>query len=328
MAALVWKVTPAPAQLHRLEYKARGLLRRAKLTIAAQPAQIAAIIAAALVGFFVLNGLIGLIVPWLARGLARLSDNAATSDRVLQIRRVETLVGIGAAVLRAALIGALVYLTWRFIMPETAPIALIGASAFLAIVAGSTVGLLLRDVTFGTMMIAERWYNVGDHIVVEPFLNVSGVVEQLTPRSTKLRSLSGEVIWLHNQHIQAAKVASRGVRTMALEVFVTDLEAGKRVIEQAIRTLPTGPTMLAKQLDISETEQLGESLWRITAVGQTTPGREWLIEDFALNAINKYDGLNKGGPSIVHGPIARYADATAEHRFRRSIRGAGVTQKS
>jgi moderate conductance mechanosensitive channel len=282
--------------------------------------QITAIIAAMLAGFYLVNGLIGLVVPWLARGLARRSDNATTTDKVLQIRREETLLGIGAAVVRAGLIGVVVYLAWRLAMPETAPIALIGASAFFAIVAGSTVGLLLRDVTFGTMMIAERWYNVGDHIVVEPFINVSGVVEQLTPRSTKLRSLSGEVIWLHNQHIQAAKVTSRGVRTLALDVFVTDLEAGKRVIEQAIRTLPTGPTMLAKQLNISETEQLGDGLWRITAVGQTTPGREWLIEDFALKAINKYDGLSKSGPSIVHGPIARYADAAAEHRFRRSIR--------
>jgi hypothetical protein len=60
---------------------------------------------------------------------------------------------------------------------------------------------------------------------------------------------------------------------------------------------------------------MGEGLWRITATGQITPGREWLIEDFALKAINKY-----GGDSIVHGPIARYADATAERRFKRTIR--------
>jgi small conductance mechanosensitive channel len=204
-------------------------------------------------------------------------------------------------------------------MPTTAPVALLGASAFLAIVAGSTVGPLLRDVTFGTMMIAERWYNVGDHIVVEPFLNLSGVVEQVTPRSTKLRSLSGEVIWLHNQHIQGARVTSRGLRSMALEVFVRDLDEGKRVIERAIKTLPTGPTMLAGQLAITETEQLGKELWRITAVGQTTPGREWLIEDFALKAISKTDTQGERSV-IVHGPIARYADATAERRFRRTIR--------
>jgi hypothetical protein len=206
-------------------------------------------------------------------------------------------------------------------LPRYAPLALLGASAVMAIVAWGIIGPLLRDVAFGSMMIAEGWYNVGDHIVVEPFMNVSGVVERLTPRSTMLRSLSGEVIWLHNQHIQGARVASRGVRTMALDVFVNDLEAGKRAIDQATRALPTGPTMLARQLEIDDSEKLGDGLWRITAVGQTTPGREWLIEDFALKAINKY-----GGSSIVHGPIARYADAKAERRFRQ-YPGAGLEKK-
>ncbi|HEY2004054.1 MAG TPA: hypothetical protein VGH44_02970 [Candidatus Saccharimonadia bacterium] len=150
--------------------------------------------------------------------------------------------------------------------------------------------------------------------MVEPFMGVSGVVEQVTPRSTKLRSLTGEAIWLHNQSIAGVRVTSGGVRTMALDVFVNDPEAGKKAIEKAIRTLPTGPTMLARQLKINDSEQMGDELWRITATGQTAPGREWLIEDFALKAINKY-----GGAIIVHGPIARYADATAERRFRRSV---------
>jgi small conductance mechanosensitive channel len=209
-------------------------------------------------------------------------------------------------------------MVWRILMPQTAPIALIGASAFFAILAGNTLGTLLKDVTAGSMMIAERWYNVGDYVYIEPF-GSSGIVEQLTPRATKLRSLNGEAIWLHNQHIQGARVTSRGVRTMALDVFVTDVQAGERAIEQAIRTIPTGPTMVAGQLKISEKEELGEGLWRITAVGQAMPGREWLIEDFAVKAINKYDGLRDGEPVIVHGPIARHADATAERRFRRAV---------
>jgi len=274
----------------------------------------------AVLALIAVNKLIDLIVPQLARALAVLTDNADSTDRVFAIRRLDTLLSMGAAVVRAVLVSSVLYIAWRLIMPSTAPIALLGASAFFAIVAGNTIGMLLRDITYGTMMIAERWYNVGDHITIEPFLGVSGVVEQLTPRSTKLRSLTGETIWVHNQHIQGARVTSRNLRTIALDIFVKDLEAGKAAIEQAIRTLPVGPTMLAKQLKISEVEQLGDSLWRITAIGQTTPGREWLIEDFAIKAISKYDGLAEGVPSIVHGPIARYADVVAERRFRRSIR--------
>jgi len=272
------------------------------------------IITAAVGAAYLIHRLLEVVTPQMTRVLARLGDKTPV-ERLWRVRRMETFVGILAAGVRVLVVGALFYLAWAMFLPKYAPLALIGASAAMAIVAGNIVGPLLRDVTFGSMMIAEGWYNVGDHIVVEPFMNVSGVVEKLTPRATKLRSLSGEVIWLHNQHIQGARVTSRGVRTVALDVFVTDLEAGKRAIEQATRALPTGPTMLARQLEIDDSEQMGEGLWRITAVGQTTPGREWLIEDFALKAINKY-----GSDTIVHGPIAHYTDATAERRFRNTIR--------
>jgi small-conductance mechanosensitive channel len=281
--------------------------------------QTGGIVVAVLAGAWLANWVIDLVIPRLARVLAHYSERVEV-EKVFALRRLETFVGIGAAVARLLIAALAMYLIWRLVMPTTAPIALLGASAFFAIVAGSTLGPLLRDVTSGTLMIAERWYNVGDHITVEPFMNVSGVVEQLTPRSTQLRSLSGEVVWMHNQHVQAVRVMKRGVRTIALDVFVTDLEDGKRVIEQAIQALPTDPTMVARQMRIHETEKLGEGLWRITASGQTTHGREWLIEDFAVKAILKYDALREAGPVIAHGPIASYTDATAVRRFGRMIR--------
>jgi hypothetical protein len=272
------------------------------------------VLISATVIFLIINALIDLIVPQLARALTALSEKAPNAEKVMQLRRLETLLGIGGAVVRGGVLCIVGYAAWRLIMPATAPLALIGASAFFMILAGNTLGTLLRDVTFGSMMIAERWYNVGDHVTIEPF-GASGVVEVLTPRATKLRALTGEAIWLHNQHVMAARVSSRAVRTIALDVFVNEPERGRTMIERAIRALPAGPTMLARQLKISETEQVGEELWRISAVGQTMPGREWLIEDFAIKAITKQDHEEV----IVHGPIARNADATAERRFRRTV---------
>jgi hypothetical protein len=81
--------------------------------------------------------------------------------------------------------------------------------------------------------------------------------------------------------------------------------------------MPTGPTMLANPLVIKEEEELG-SVWRITAVGQTIPGREWLIEDFAVKTLQEADEKSRS-PVIVHGPIVRYTDALAEKRFRHSM---------
>ena len=284
------------------------------------PARGVVIVAAAIGASWITSRLIDLGIPYLSRRIGAFSDRTQNSQRVWRTRRLETFVGTIAAVLRVLFVGIYLLIAWRLLSPASSSATLIGASALLAIVIGSVLGPLFRDITTGSMMIAEDWYNVGDHIIVVPFDDVRGVVEKLTPRSTKIRSINGEVIWMHNQNIMGARVTARGVRTIALDVFVRDEAAGKRVIRQAIKTVPTGPTMLAGPLRIGEVEKLGDELWRVQASGQTMPGREWLIEDFALNAIKKYDALSDDGPVIVHGPIAHHADATAERKFRRSVR--------
>lgn len=167
-------------------------------------------------------------------------------------------------------------------------------------------------------MIAEQWYNVGDHITVLPFGEVEGVVERMNLRSTRIRNLDGEAIWIHNQHIQGVKVAHNGVRTVAIDVFVNNLEKGEAMVAHVAQTLPVEATMLASPLQIVHSKKLGVRLWHITAVGQTAPGREWLLEDFARAAMEEY--AKKNGKIIVHGPIARGADEVATRRFQRVAR--------
>jgi hypothetical protein len=230
---------------------------------------------------------------------------------------METFVGIVTSGIKLVVIGIALYVVWRLIQPTSAPVAIIGASALAVVLANAILGPLLRDLTNGAVMLAEGWYNVGDHIRAEPF-GGDGVVEHVTLRSTKLRAITGEIVWLHNQSIQAVRVTPRSVRTLAVDVFVSDPERGRALFVEAGRTLPVGPTMVAAPLIVEETEQIGEQLWRITAVAQTAPGREWLIEDFALKTIRESDASHEA--TLVHGPIVRYTDATAERRFHRSVR--------
>jgi hypothetical protein len=68
-----------------------------------------------------------------------------------------------------------------------------------------------------------------------------------------------------------------------------------------------------------ETEQLSDKVWRITIVGETAPGREWLLEDFMANALS--DAAKQSERfQILYGPMVRYADDAAERRFRRAVR--------
>jgi small conductance mechanosensitive channel len=266
-------------------------------------------------------------IVFVAQKVAVQTDEESREDRVVMLRQVETYLSVAVALVRAVVVAIVAYITWRIITPEGSSslggsgAAAIGASAFFIVFAGQTLGILLRDITAGATMIIEKWFTIGDYIKVEPFIDMTGVVERMTLRSTKLRSLSGEVIWIHNQQIQAVHVTPGALRTMAVDIFVHDRVMAEKAIDKVIGAIPTGPTMLARPLRVKYAERWGEDLWRITVVGQTTPGREWLIEKYFVNAIKELDdGKKKSERLLVYEPIARFADPVADSKFKRAVR--------
>ncbi|MDB5184652.1 MAG: mechanosensitive ion channel MscS, small conductance mechanosensitive channel [Candidatus Saccharibacteria bacterium] len=270
-------------------------------------------------------GLIGRIMAsalrYVVTKIGGQADKAVNLQTVNRLRRYETMVVLSIALMRTALFILALYLWWKTIHPDGRPTALIGASALAVIFVSSAVGPLLRDVAAGSLMMAEQWYGVGDHVKLEPFGDMQGVVERVTLRSTRIRGLNGEVIWVNNQNIQAVRIAPRGIRSLALELFVTNVAAGERLIEQTNKRLPIGPLLVITPLRIISEDQTGESLWHITAIAETAPGREWLIENSAVALMKDLDEANKSSV-IAHGPLARFADIDAERKFNRSIHNA------
>lgn len=257
----------------------------------------------------------------IAQAIAVRSDNASTDERTFRLRRVETYLSVAVALVRALIVAIVAYVAWQVLSENSSPsAAAIGASAFVIVIAGATVGMILRDITAGVVMIIERWYHVGDYISVEPFLDVSGVVERMTLRSTKLRSLSGEVVWMHNQHIQAVKVTPRGLRTIAVDVFVNNQRVGEALINKAIETIPVGTMKAAKKPEIVQAEKWGEKLWLFTVVAETPPGREWLMENYFVDSLRELDERRSGPKTFIRPPIVRFADPDAERSFKRAVR--------
>lgn len=273
----------------------------------------------ALVLAYFVSKLVTSAILKIAKLVSKFGELDSKPERIIHSRRLETYLSVSLALIRAGIYAIAIFAAWQYTHPETSSVAFISASTLFIVMAGATLAPVLRDITAGSVMIAERWYNVGDFVSLEPFSEISGVVERVTLRSTKLRSIKGEVIWVHNQNIQGVRVATKGVRTLAIDLFVNNLKQGKALFEHTAKTLPVGPTMLAQSLTIVDTDKLGDDLWHITAVCQTAPGREWLIEDFGVETIKEQD---KAGTKkvIVHGPLVRYADTEAERRFKRSVR--------
>src|SRR5881409_504094 len=109
---------------------------------------------------------------------------ATVALRIANVKRRETTV----AVIRVAIVLSAAQLTGGLNKLTT----LAGAS-FVLILAGFAIQRVLMDVIAGTMMFVERWYAVGDTIAI-PTLELQGVVEDVSLRRTKLRTLDGETI--------------------------------------------------------------------------------------------------------------------------------------
>ncbi len=257
-----------------------------------------------------------LIVPRIAVALLsrRLRGRRSIDEDVhLRAKRADTLVAAIRSLSRYAAITAGILGIFIFAIPGQGS-TVVGVSLLLA-VGGFAAQSVLRDIIAGSMMLFERWFDVGDAITIEPW-SMSGVVETMSLRSVKLRGLGGETIRIHNQHMYGVRVARRGIREIVLEFYVTDAAKGRELVQKLSDVLPSGPMHLLSALSIEGEDQLGP-LTRFTVRGAVPPGREWLIESFAIAVLKELD--EEGGRVIKHGPVAYFSDSVAESRFARSV---------
>ncbi len=262
-----------------------------------------------------------------SRILGKRADASTDLSNVNRYRRYETWTILSIAIVRVFFAVFALYVWWILTHQRGRPTALVGASAVLIVIIGGVFGPLLRDFAFGSGMMAEHWFGVGDLITIEPFSNMQGVVERITLRSTRIRGLNGEVIWISNQNIAGVRIAQKGVWTMAIELFVTDESKAEKLIEQTNALLPTGPSLVATNLRIMSADERSKDLWHVTAVGETAPGREWLLEKTAIDLIKNLDQKSKD-PILITDPVARYADNDTERQFARAVTNARKTKRA
>ena len=187
------------------------------------------------------------------------------------------------------------------------------------------------DTIIGGLAILLGFAIQRDMVSIEPW-GLQGVVEEVSLRSVKLRSVHGEVIHVQNSQVLAARLIPHGLRELEIELFVSDLEAGERLVERLSVIVPVGPTQFIRAPQVVETEKLDENLYSVGTtlyadeagswndlhdhrVGRgRAPGRDWLAEDLLPKlARERTDGL------LVHGPVVTPIDEQAARRFERAV---------
>ncbi|MBD0289835.1 MAG: mechanosensitive ion channel [Thermoleophilia bacterium] len=244
--------------------------------------------------------------------------------KIAVIKRRETAVAMVRTTIAYAAFGAAALLSVAQLAGGVDRLAAIAGSLFAVLVGAFVAQRLLLDLIAGLTMFVERWYSVGDTIVIVSAYELQGVVEDVSLRRTRLRAVNGEVINVHNSQVYAVKVLPSGVKELALELYVSDRGAGEDLVESTARMVPSGPTTFVRRPWIEEVEELSPALARITLRAAIAPGREWLAEDFLP------DLLKERAPAglLVHGPVSLAVDERAARTFSRASAAARWSQRA
>lgn len=189
------------------------------------------------------------------KALGRHRARSATVGDLAQASRVDTVGRIVADAWRVAVtvIGTITILS--VIGIDLAPF-LAGAT-----VIGATIGFgaqsLVRDFLSGLLMLLEDQYRIGDLVEVN---DVSGTVEEVSLRITRLRSADGTVWFIPNGQIlklgNSSRHWSRALITSEVALGIPIAEA-YRAIEEAARDAVGRPEIVGKV--IGEAHVLGVS---------------------------------------------------------------------
>ncbi|HVF00059.1 MAG TPA: mechanosensitive ion channel family protein [Rubrobacteraceae bacterium] len=242
---------------------------------------------------------------------SRPDDEASLDAAALaRIKRQDTAVTLIRNTLRYVVFSIVALFIFSIFVGTVIPAA--AGVSIIAAVVGFGAQSFLRDIIAGFFILFENQYSVGDFICVEP-TKASGMVEEFGLRTTTIRSLSGEVIYIPNGSLIGVTNYVSGQQRFTIEVQLKDEEAAKRVLEeiQEGHDLYLIPPRL---IDRDETPEGGPRL-RLLAV--VLPSTAWLVEENLVERIKAAAGED----SLAADPLVYKVDSRNVRRLREFIPG-------
>lgn len=155
---------------------------------------------------------------------------------------------------------------------------LLAGAGVLGVALGFGSQSLVRDFLSGTFILVEDQFGVGD--IVDLDSETSGVVEAVTLRLTRLRSVDGTVWHVPNGEIRRVGNMSQHWSRSLLDVEVaydTDLEQAKGAIKRVADELWSEDDAILEEPEMWGVENLAASGIVLRLVIKTTPSEQWRI---------------------------------------------------
>lgn len=223
------------------------------------------------------------LVPRVLRGNRPENEDALDASTLAAIKRRDTAITLIRNTLRYVFFAIATLFILSIFLNDLLP-GIAGAS-ILAAVVGFGAQSFLRDIIAGFSILFEGQYSVGDFIEVEP-MKAAGMVEEFGLRTTKIRSPSGEVIYVANGTITSVRNYVSGQQRFTIEVQLKSEEAANRVLEE----MAEGHELYLVPPRLVERNETPEGGPRLRLLAGVLPSTAWLVEENLVERIRSAAG--------------------------------------
>lgn len=219
------------------------------------------------------------IIEWGRASILRAVTDHDPNTTSAAERRAETVVTVFAPVVQIAAYSIAVIFVLEEVGINTSP--LLGSVAILGLAVSFGSQNLVRDLVNGFFILLENQFGVGDVVEIG---GVTGTVETVNVRSTRLRQLDGTLRIIPNGEITGVANLTRDWSRVVCDVGVaydSDISVVEKIVSEVGEAMYAEEYWLSRLLEkpfyIGVT-QLGDSAVTVRLMCKTLPGEQWGVE--------------------------------------------------
>ncbi|WP_320670483.1 mechanosensitive ion channel family protein [Patulibacter defluvii] len=224
----------------------------------------------------------------LSRGLSavrRITPDALLETREISVRgeqRREAVLGILKSVVTGLIYATAIFMALGEIGIDLAP--LLAGAGVLGVALGFGAQTLVGDFLSGVFILVEDQYGVGDEVTFRPKSAagepVTGTVEALSLRNTRLRALDGTVWHVPNGELRAVGNQSQHWSRAVLDIAVAhgaDIAKAKATIARVAEQVREHDASVLEPPEVWGVQALNPNGVTIRLVLKTTPSQQWRV---------------------------------------------------
>jgi small conductance mechanosensitive channel len=218
----------------------------------------------------------GVLPSALSRGAFTEHDREVTRTRRMQ--RAQTIGTLLKSIVSGVIVAIVVMMALSEVGVDIAP--LIASAGILGVALGFGAQSLVKDFLSGIFMIFEDQYGVGDTVNLG---EVSGTVEAVGLRVTRLRDVDGTVWYVRNGEILRVGNQSQNWSRSVLDIAVgykEDVAKVRRILKEVAHALWEDPDYRDKIIEEPEVwgvQSLGPDSVVVRVTLKTMPQQQWTV---------------------------------------------------